>query len=109
MEHPVFVAEGRALQKLVHETAHCCGIESATFAVRVHVLLEIPVTVFEDKDQLGFGVDNVIESDNVNVLQLLHQRDFTYRRRWGPFLGVEVDFLEGDNLVCGPGTTLGWR
>jgi len=107
MEDPVFVAESRALQKLVHEAAHCCGIECATFAVRVHILLEIPVAVFENEDQLGLSVDNVIESDNVDMFQLLHQRDFTDRGRWCPFLGIKVDFLEGDNLVCGPGTTLG--
>ena len=107
MEDPVFVTEGRALQKLVHEAAHCCGIQGATFAVRIHILLEISVAVFEDENQLGLSVDNIIESDNVDMLQLLHQRDFADCGRWGSFLGIKVNLFEGNNLICGPGTSLG--
>jgi hypothetical protein len=108
MENSIFVTEGGALQKLIHEAAHCCGIESSTFAVRIHILLEIPVAVLEDEDQLGLGVNNVVESDDVHMLQLLHQRDFADRGRRGSFLGIEMNFLEGNDLVCGPGATLGW-
>ena len=107
MEDSVFVAEGCALQKLVHEAAHGCRVKSATFAMRIHVLLEIPVAVLEDENQLGLGVDNVIEPDNVDVLQLLHQRDLTDGGRRGSFLGVEMNLFEGNNLVCGPRATLG--
>ena len=106
MEDSIFVTEGRALEKLIHEAAHCCGIKSATFAVHVHVLLEISVAIFEDKNKLGLSVDNIIESDNVDMLQLLHQRDFTDRSRRGSFLGIEMNLLEGNNLVCGSRATL---
>ena len=108
MKDPVFVTEGGALQKLIHEAADCCWIEGATFAVRIHILLEISVAVLENKNQLGLGVDNIIESDNVDVFQLLHQRDFTDRSRRGAFLSIEMDFFEGNNLIRGPGATLGW-
>ena len=108
MEDPIFVTEGCSLQKLIHEAAHCCGIKSATFAVGIHVLLEISVAVLEDENQLGLGVDNIIESDNVDMLQLLHQRDFADRSRRSPFLGIKVNLLERNNLVCCPRATLGW-
>ena len=102
------MTEGGALQKLIHEAAHCRGIESAAFAMRIHILLEISVAVLEDQNQLGLGVDNIVESDNVDMFQLLHQRDFADRGRGGSFLGVEMNLLERNNLVCGPGSTLGW-
>jgi len=108
VEDSIFVAESCSLQKLIHEASHCCGIKGAAFAVGIHILLEISVTVLEDEDQLGLGVDNIIESDNVDVLQLLHQRDFTDRSRRGSFLGIEVNLLECNDLVGCPRATLGW-
>ena len=108
MKDSIFVTEGSALQKLIHEAAHCCGIESTTFAVHIHILLEVSVTVLEDENQLGLGVDNIMKSDNVDMFQLLHQRDFADRGRGGSFLGIEVNFLEGNDFVCGPGAALEW-
>lgn len=44
-QHSVLVAEGGALEELIHEAANDVGRESAAIAVQVHVLLEVKVHV----------------------------------------------------------------
>ena len=71
----VLVTEGRALEKLVHEGADDVGAKRAAVAVLVHVPLEIAVAELENERELGLGVDHVVEADDVDVLELLHERD----------------------------------
>lgn len=60
VEDPVFMAEGGALEQLVHKAANGGGIKSATIAMSIHILLEISFTVFEDQDEFCFGVYHVV-------------------------------------------------
>lgn len=81
VEYPVRVAEGDTLgsalrthtgthvQQLVREVLDGVEREGATISVRVHVALEVLLAVLEDEDQLGLGVDDVVEADNVDVLE----------------------------------------
>lgn len=69
--------------------------------MNIHVLLQIPLTVLEDKYQFCFGVDDIVEAHDVDVLELFHERDLTDGGRWGAFLGIEVYLFERHNLVCG--------
>ena len=109
MKDPIVVAEGGALQELEHEAVHGLRIEGATFAVGVHVPLEVPVTVLENVNQHAFSVNNIIKSDNVDVFQFLHQRDFADRGLGDPITGLQFNLLESDNLICGVGASLGWH
>lgn len=98
MQDSVLVAEIDALEELVHERLDRRGLERAAFAVGVHVSLQIAVHVFKHKHQLVLGVNNIVKSDNVLVLELLHQRDFPDGGRGRALLGIEVNFLESNQL-----------
>lgn len=82
VEYPVRVAEGDTLgsaprphtsthvQQLVGEVLDGVEREGATISVRVHVALEVLLAVLENEDELGLGVNDVVEADNVDVLEL---------------------------------------
>ena len=89
-------------EKLVHETLHRRSIQSASFAVRVHVFLEILLTILEYEDKLGFGVDDIVQAHDVYVHELFHERDLPDGRGRGSLLGIEVDLLQGDDLIRSP-------
>lgn len=99
MQDTVLVAEGSASQELKHEAADGHRVECATVAVYIHVLLEITFAVLEDEDELCFGVNDIVEADDVDVLELLHERDLADGGRRGPLLGIKVYFFEGNDLV----------
>lgn len=73
MKHPVFMAERRAHQQLVHEAAHCMWIERAAVSVSVHVLLEVAFAVLEDENEFGLGMDDIVKADDVDMLELFHE------------------------------------
>lgn len=106
VQYAILVAERCTLQELVHEAAYGVGIQSSAIAMCVHVLLQIPLAVFEDEDQLGLCMNHVVEADDVDVFKFLHERDFTDGGRRGALFRIEMYLLEGDNFVRCPGTTL---
>lgn len=106
VKDPVLVAEGGALEKLIHEAPDCDGVEGAAIAVNIHVLLEVPFAKLEDEHELRLGVYHVVESDDVDMLQLLHERDLADGGGRRSFLCIKVDFLQGDDLVCCSRATL---
>lgn len=99
MEDTIFVAEGNTLKELVHERLDGHIIELAALTARVHEFLEIFVHIFEDKHEFVFGMDDVVEGDNVLVLELFHEGDFADGGGGGAFFAVEVDFFEGDEFA----------
>ena len=63
----------------------------------VHVLFQIQIQEFKDQVQLAIVVDYVQESNNIWVLQLLQEGDFTDSGgRDTLVLGFQADFLESD-------------
>jgi len=98
VEDAVFMAEGDALEELVHEGFDGYIVELAARATAVHEFLEVFVHVFEDEHELVFGVDDVVEGDDVFVLELFHEGDFSDGGARGAFFAVEVDFLQRDEL-----------
>lgn len=107
MQHSVLVAKGCAHEKLVHEAPHGIRIEGTAVAMRIHVLLEVSLTVLEDKDELRFCVDDIVKAHDVDVLELLHQGDLPNRSRWGSFFSIKVNLFERDDFICCSGTALG--
>ena len=106
VEDPVFVAERGAFQELVHEAADGVGVECATIAMCIHVLLKIALAVFENEDKLGLGVYDIVEPDDVDVLELLHEGDLADGGRWRAFFRIKMNLLESNDLVCCPRAAL---
>jgi hypothetical protein len=77
----------------------------ATVAARIHVFLQIFVHVFKDEHEFVFGVDYVVEGDDVFVLEFLHQADFADGRTRRPFFAVKVNFFESDKFAGLPVAT----
>jgi len=90
------------LQELKHEAANGVRIECPTIPMLIHVLLQILLTVLEYKNQLRFGVNDVVQSDDVNMLQFLHQRDLADCGGWCSFFSIEMNLFQGDNLIRSP-------
>ena len=93
MEHAVLVAEVDSAEELLHEGFDGYGVELATVAARVHVFLQVFVHVFEYEHEFVFGVDNIVEGNDVFVLQFLHKADFTDGSAGCAFFAVEVDLF----------------
>ena len=53
----------------------------------------------KDEGEGMFGVDDVVEADDVVVLEFLHQGYFPDCRRRSALLGFQVDFFERDNVA----------
>lgn len=68
--------------------------------VQLHVLLEVQVEVLEDKEELVVGVDDVQQLDDIQVVELLEQRDLANgRARHSVRLRVQPDALQGHHLA----------
>lgn len=99
VENTVLMAEVDSLEKLVHEALDCSGLEGTTFAISVHVPLKIAIHVLEHQHELVLSVDDVVEGDDVFVLELFHERDFTDSCGGCALFGIEVYFLQSDELA----------
>lgn len=106
MEDTVLMAEGCALEQLVHETANCHGIKGTTIAMRVHVLLEILLAVFKDEDEFRLRMDDIMQADNVGMLELFHKGNFADGSGWRALFGIEVNLLQGHDFVGCSGSSL---
>jgi hypothetical protein len=106
VKYSILVAEGCTHEELVHEAPNGVGVEGTTITVGVHILLEIALAVLEDENEFGFRVDDIIKTDNVDVLELLHEGDLANCSGRGALLSIKVYFLQSNNLICCPGTAL---
>ncbi len=68
------------MRAYIHERLHNVRVNLPVEGVQV--FLEVLVTVLEDQSELAVRVEDVMEADNVAVVQLLEQADFSQRRRW---------------------------
>jgi len=107
MEDLILVTEGSAFEKLVHEASDCIGIKRASVPMLIHILFEVLFAVLEYEDQLCFGMDNVVETDDVDVLELLHKGDLADRSGWCPFFSIEMDLFQCNDFVGGSRSSLG--
>ncbi len=94
VQDSVGVTEVNALQELMHKGFDGGRGQCSSLALCVHILLQVLVHVFKNQHELILGVDNIVETDNVLVLQLLHQGDLADCCRGCAFFRIEVDFLE---------------
>ena len=99
VQHAVLVAKVDPLEELIHEGLDRHGLQGAPLAVRVHVLLKVAVHVLKHQHEFVLGVDDVVQANDVLVLELFHEGNLADRGRGSALFGVEVDFLEGDQLA----------
>lgn len=60
MKNSILVTKVYPLEQLIHEAFDRSWLESATFAVCVHVSFQVAIHIFENKHELVFGVDNIM-------------------------------------------------
>ena len=90
------MAKGNTLEELVHEGFDGDVVELTAVSTGVHVFLEVFVHVFEDEHEFVFGVDDVVEGDDVFVFELFHEGDLADGGGGCAFFRVEVDLFEGN-------------
>lgn len=73
VKNSVLMTERRSLEKLEHEASHCHRIESALLAMNVHVLFQILLHEFEDEEQARLCMNNIVQTNDVAVPELLHE------------------------------------
>lgn len=99
MQNLGLVAVGHSLERLVHEVLDDFHRDVLVLE-RADEVLEILVAVLEDQDQSLLVVDDVVQLDNVDMVQLLEQRDLSDGCAGDAFfLRVEVDLLESEELL----------
>jgi len=99
VKNPVFVAESGSFEELVHEATDNSRVQGAAFAMGVHVLLQILLAELENEHEFCFGVDDVVEANDVDVFKLLHEGNFPDGGGWCAFFRIEVNFLQGHDLI----------
>ena len=98
MQYAVRVTVGDALQHLEQVGLDEAEREAALALIQLHVLLEVLVEELEDEKELVVLVYDVEQLDDVEVVELLEQRDLAYgRARHAVRLRVEADALERDH------------
>lgn len=61
MQDSILMAEGDAFEQLVHKGLDRGLVQLSSIAAGIHVFLQILIHVFEDKHQLVFRVDDIVE------------------------------------------------
>ena len=99
VQDAVVVAEGDALEELVHEGFDGDVVELAARVAAVHVFFKVFVHVFEDEHEFVLGVDDIVERDDVFVLELFHEGYFADGGAGSAFFAVEVNFFQSDQFA----------
>lgn len=71
------MAEVDASEELVHERLDGGRLQGSSLALCIHVALEVTVHKLEYEHKFVFGVDNIVKGDDILVLELFHQGDFS--------------------------------
>ena len=85
------MTEGQAPQQLEHEELDVPGGEASR--VILQVLGQVSVQVLKHEGQTRLGVDDVVQSDYVDVSQLLQKTRLPNCGKGGPFFLLKTDLL----------------
>jgi hypothetical protein len=99
MEDSVLVTKRNTFTKLMHKASDSIGLQSTSFSMRIHIPFQILFAKLEYQHQFRFGVNDVMQSDNVRVSKFLHEGDFTNCGGRRAFFSIEMNLLESDNFV----------
>lgn len=72
MQNPILVTELDSLQDLVHEGFDSDIVQLASTSSGIHVFLQVFIHVFKYQHEFVFGVDDIIEGDNVFMFEFFH-------------------------------------
>ena len=88
-----------ALQELVGKTFDNQRIQAFFFAEIVHKLFQIVIEILKNEDKFFIGVDNLTQRDDVDVVELLQDRDLADGGRGNALLlRLQPNFLEGEDF-----------
>lgn len=68
----------------------------------IHVFLEVLFTKFENENQFCLSVNDIVESDDVDMTQLFHERNFADGGGRGAFFCIEMNLLQGNDFISRP-------
>ena len=93
------MAVADSFEKLIREALDDHGVHAFFFAEVVHVFLEIVLEILKDEDKFFIGVDNLTQRDDVDVVELLQDRDLADGGRGNALLlRLQPNFLEGEDF-----------
>ena len=92
VEDPPLVTEGQSPQQLEHEELDVPGREAPR--VILQVLGQVCVQILEHEGQAGLGVDDVMQSHDVDVSQLLQKTRLPDGSEGSPLFLLKSDLLK---------------
>lgn len=92
------MTEGNALEQLEHEMLD--GRHVNVTRIGIQKLLQIRVQILKHKCQLLLCMNDVIQSHNVGMFQLLQQRYLPDRRTWNSFLLILQSYPFQRNYIA---------
>lgn len=99
MQYSVLVTVCRPHQQLVDEASNSHRIERSVVSILIHILFQVALAIFENEDELCLGVDDIVEAKDVDMLELLHERDLTDSSGRGSLFSIKMYLFEGDDFV----------
>ena len=101
VQDSVFVAVVDSIEQLVEKAFDCCRVK-ALVSRGIEQLLQVLVQVLKHKGQLSVCVNDVTKFDDVRVLKLLEESDFSDGCRRNAFiLRFQSDLLQSDQFLGG--------
>ena len=102
VENSSLVTEKDALEKLVEVALGQLRIHLFVFRdVGVHILLQVHREKLKDEIQLRLLHQNILQSHNVGVLELLQEGDLSDGGAWHALvLRLQSNLLHGNDLSC---------
>lgn len=72
VQNPILVTELDSLQDLVHEGFDSNIVQLASTSSGIHVFLQVFIHIFKYQHEFVFGVDDIIEGDNIFMFEFFH-------------------------------------
>mmetsp|Transcript_13839 Transcript_13839/g.19369 ORF Transcript_13839/g.19369 Transcript_13839/m.19369 type:complete len:208 (+) Transcript_13839:656-1279(+) len=97
VEDSVVVTIGHSCQQLVEEAFQNGHVQSGI--ANIQILFQILIEKFKDKREFSFGVDYIVETNDVGMLKFFEERNFANGRGGDTFIfRFQTDLFEGDDF-----------
>lgn len=101
MKDFLLVAMPNALKQLVGKAFDDQRIHAFFLAKIIHKLFQVVLEIFENKDEFPVGVDDFSQVDDIDMVELFENGDFSNGcRRDALLLRLQSDLFQRENLAC---------